>query len=87
MAVTADERARFGARLRHVREVSRLCEVGFVLQGTIEVQVKDERFAPQPGDALTFGAAVAHTWRATSDGARVLWILAPGLPDPRAVAS
>jgi len=36
------------------------------------------------GDALTFGAAVPHTWR-TADadrGARVLWILAPALPDP-----
>lgn len=60
------------------------CEVCFVLQGEIEVQVEDETFALQQGDALTFGAAVPHTWRATSaDGARILWILAPGLPDPQ----
>lgn len=38
---------------------------------------------PEPGDALTFGAAVPHTWRAQADGARVLWILAPALPDPQ----
>lgn len=61
------------------------CEVCFVLQGEIEVQVDDQRFTLRPGDALTFGAAVPHTWRtATGDGARILWILAPGLPDPKA---
>ena len=32
--------------------------------------------------ALTFGAAVPHTWR-VDGAARILWILAPGLPDPR----
>jgi transcriptional regulator with XRE-family HTH domain len=58
------------------------CEVCFVLEGEIEVVVEDETFALGPGDALTFGAAVPHTWRSDGD-ARVLWILAPGLPDPR----
>jgi transcriptional regulator with XRE-family HTH domain len=58
------------------------CEVCFVLEGEIEVMVEDERFALGTGDALTFGAAVPHTWRATG-GARILWILAPALPDPR----
>ncbi len=61
------------------------CEVCFVLDGVIEVQVEDETFRLQAGDALTFGAAVPHTWRATSGGARVLWILAPALPDPQRV--
>jgi transcriptional regulator with XRE-family HTH domain len=59
------------------------CEVCFVVQGAIEVQVEDERFVLTAGDALTFGAAVPHSWKALSDGARVLWILAPGLPDPQ----
>jgi transcriptional regulator with XRE-family HTH domain len=59
------------------------CEVCFVLQGTVEVQVEDQTFGLAEGDALTFGAAVPHSWRATSDGARILWILAPGLPDPQ----
>jgi transcriptional regulator with XRE-family HTH domain len=58
------------------------CEVCFVLEGTVEVEVDDERFTLGPGDALTFGAAVPHTWR-TDGAARILWILAPGLPDPR----
>jgi transcriptional regulator with XRE-family HTH domain len=60
------------------------CEVCFVVQGSIEVQVEDEVFELEQGDALTFGAAVPHTWRALdSDGARILWVLAPALPDPR----
>ena len=37
----------------------------------------------QQGDALTFGAAVPHSWRVVGDGARILWILAPALPDPQ----
>jgi transcriptional regulator with XRE-family HTH domain len=61
------------------------CEVCFVLDGTVEVQVEDQTFALEAGDALTFGAAVPHTWWATSDEARILWILAPGLPDPQRV--
>lgn len=60
------------------------CEVCYVLQGSIEVRVEDQCFSLQAGDALTFGAAVPHTWRAVTD-ARVLWILAPALPDPRRV--
>jgi quercetin dioxygenase-like cupin family protein len=60
------------------------CEVCFVLQGTIEVRVEDETFELEQGDALTVGAAAPHTWRALgSRGARVLWVLAPTLPDPR----
>jgi transcriptional regulator with XRE-family HTH domain len=58
------------------------CEVCFVLEGEIEVVVEDATFALGPGDALTFGAAVPHTWRSAGE-ARILWILAPGLPDPR----
>jgi transcriptional regulator with XRE-family HTH domain len=65
------------------------CEVCFVLEGSVELEIDDERFLLGPGDALTFGAAVPHTWRNASatDGARILWILAPALPDPRKEAS
>src|SRR5581483_2368438 len=59
------------------------CEVCFVLHGSVEIQVEDQHFTLQAGDALTFGAAVPHSWKALSDGARILWILAPGLPDPQ----
>lgn len=60
-------------------------EVCFVLEGTVEVRVKDERLLLGEGDALTFGAAAPHTWRNADPGrgARILWILAPGLPDPQ----
>ena len=58
------------------------CEVCFVLEGEIEVELEDGTYTLGPGDALTFGAAVPHTWRAEA-AARILWILAPGLPDPR----
>lgn len=62
-------------------------EVCFVLEGSVEVQIEAERFVLAEGDALTFGASVPHTWR-TADpgaGARILWILAPGLPDPQRI--
>jgi transcriptional regulator with XRE-family HTH domain len=63
------------------------CEVCFVLQGTVEVWAEDQAFRLEEGDALTFGAAVPHTWRAAEPGAgaRILWILAPALPDPQSV--
>lgn len=60
------------------------CEVCFVLAGAIEVQVAEETFVLETGDALTFGADVPHSWKATGDaGARILWVLAPALPDPK----
>jgi transcriptional regulator with XRE-family HTH domain len=60
-------------------------EVCFVLEGAVEVSVEDQQFVLETGDALTFGGAVPHTWRNASDeaGARILWVLAPGLPDPQ----
>lgn len=64
-------------------------EVCFVLEGRVEVRVEDEAFVLGAGDALTFGAAVPHTWRNADPqaGARILWILAPALPDPRRTVS
>jgi transcriptional regulator with XRE-family HTH domain len=62
------------------------CEVCFVLEGTVEIDVRGEIFELEAGDALTFGAAVPHTWRNIGRAAaRLLWILAPGLPDPRTI--
>ena len=45
------------------------CEVCFVLEGEIEVVLEDGTYALGPGDALTFGAAVPHTWRTPRRGA------------------
>jgi mannose-6-phosphate isomerase-like protein (cupin superfamily) len=59
-------------------------EVCFVLEGEIEVVVGEVTFHLQTGAALTFAASAPHTWRnpSGSHGARILWVLAPGLPDP-----
>jgi transcriptional regulator with XRE-family HTH domain len=62
------------------------CEVCFVLEGALRLDVDGETFELETGDALTFGAAVPHTFSSAA-GARVLWILAPALPDPRKEAS
>ena len=63
------------------------CEVCYVLEGTIELEIDREVFALARGDAVTFGATVPHTWRNTSAAeARVVWVIAPALPDPRGQA-
>ncbi len=63
------------------------CEVCYVLEGTIDLEVDGEVFALARGDAVTFGATVPHTWRNTSaTGARIVWVIAPALPDPRGQA-
>jgi transcriptional regulator with XRE-family HTH domain len=62
------------------------CEVCFVLEGALRLDIDGEAFELEAGDALTFGAAVPHTFSSAA-GARVLWILAPALPDPRKEAS
>jgi transcriptional regulator with XRE-family HTH domain len=54
--------------------------VGFVtvLEGTLEVQVADETFFLDAGDALTFGGATPHRFRnGGSETARVLWASTP----------
>jgi transcriptional regulator with XRE-family HTH domain len=64
------------------------CEVCYVLEGTIELEVDGDTFALARGDAVTFGAATPHTWRnpSATDEARVVWVIAPALPDPRGQA-
>jgi len=49
------------------------------------IRADGEVFALARGDAVTFGATVPHTWRNPSRGAeaRVVWVIAPALPDPR----
>jgi transcriptional regulator with XRE-family HTH domain len=60
------------------------CEVCYVLDGTIELEIDGDTFVLARGDAVTFGAATPHTWRNASptDEARVVWVIAPALPDP-----
>jgi transcriptional regulator with XRE-family HTH domain len=63
------------------------CELCFVVSGGVEVQVDYETFTLEEGDALTFGGGIPHTWRAGEQGARMLWVLAPAIPDPQGVNS
>ncbi len=60
------------------------CEVCYVLDGTIELDVDGDTYVLARGDAVTFAATMPHTWRNPSptDGARVVWVIAPALPDP-----
>ena len=60
------------------------CEVCYVLEGAIELDVDGSLLRLERGDAATFGAAMPHTWRnlSTEDVARVVWVIAPALPDP-----
>jgi transcriptional regulator with XRE-family HTH domain len=60
-------------------------EVCFVLEGEIDLVVEGETIRVATGDSVTFGAGVPHTWSnpSTTAGARILWILAPALPDPQ----
>ena len=62
-------------------------EVCFVLEGEIDLVVEGETIHLGAGDSVTFGAGAPHTWRNASRtaGARILWILAPALPDPQGV--
>jgi transcriptional regulator with XRE-family HTH domain len=65
-------------------------EVCYVVDGEIELVVDTEVFRLAAGDSITFDGTVPHTWRsvALEQHSRIIWILAPGLPDPlRAVNS
>jgi transcriptional regulator with XRE-family HTH domain len=59
-------------------------EVCYVVEGEIDLILDTDTYRLATGDSITFDGAVPHTWRiaSTSSYARVIWILAPGLPDP-----
>ena len=59
-------------------------EVCYVVEGEVVVSLDTEDITLLAGDALTFDGTVPHTWRSCSrdNDARIIWILAPGLPDP-----
>lgn len=59
-------------------------EVCYVVEGEIVLVLDTETFNLSSGDAITFDGTVPHTWRSVSSkaDARIIWILAPGLPDP-----
>ena len=50
-----------------------------MLEGSLELQVADERHVLEQGDALTYPLSKPHTWRNASDTEilRVLWVSVP----------
>lgn len=57
-------------------------EVCYVVEGEIILVLDGSEYDLAAGDTVTFDGTVPHTWRATSQSSRIIWILAPGLPDP-----
>jgi transcriptional regulator with XRE-family HTH domain len=57
-------------------------EFAFVLEGRLAMELGDEERVLEQGDALTFSAETAHTFRNPDSDrpARVLWVCAPALP-------
>jgi len=53
-------------------------EVGYLLEGSIELLLGDERHVLQAGDAFTFASQLPHGYRNTgSTVARILWVNTP----------
>ena len=53
-------------------------EVGYVLEGSIELRLDEERYLLGAGDAFTFSSQMPHGYRNTGTGiARVLWVNSP----------
>ncbi|MDQ3067630.1 MAG: XRE family transcriptional regulator [Actinomycetota bacterium] len=54
-------------------------EFVYVLAGSLELQVGDERHVLEEGDALTYPLSKPHTWKNGSDTeiARILWVSVP----------
>jgi len=57
-------------------------EVCYVVEGEIVLVLDSSEYRLAAGDSITFDGTVPHTWRATAQSSRIMWILAPGLPDP-----
>jgi transcriptional regulator with XRE-family HTH domain len=54
-------------------------EFVYVLEGSLELQVGDEKHVLDQGDAITYPLSKPHTWRNASDtkSLRVLWVSVP----------
>jgi transcriptional regulator with XRE-family HTH domain len=56
-------------------------EFAFVLAGKLEILIEGELVTLEVGDAFTFPATAAHSFRAAGGPAQVLWVISPALPD------
>lgn len=53
-------------------------EVGYVLEGTLELRLAEERYIVGEGDAFTFPSHIPHGYRNVGIGiVRVLWVNSP----------
>ena len=53
-------------------------EVGYVLEGTLELTLGEERYALAEGDVFTFPSHIPHGYRNSGAGvARILWVNTP----------
>jgi quercetin dioxygenase-like cupin family protein len=52
-------------------------QVCYLLEGAAHVEIGDEKFEMQAGEACFFPAGIEHVFRVTSERARVLVIYAP----------
>lgn len=53
-------------------------EMGYVLEGSVELQLADERFVLHAGDVFTFSSQVPHGYSNVGTGlARILWVNSP----------
>jgi transcriptional regulator with XRE-family HTH domain len=68
-------------------------EFVFVVQGRLQITVRDEQIVLEAGDAFTFPPRSMHCFRSVADSGRtrVLWVFSPALPidelTPRSGAS
>lgn len=59
--------------IEHVGE-----EVGYVLEGTVELTLGDDRYTVAEGDAFTFSSHIPHGYRNVGTSvARILWVNSP----------
>ena len=60
-------------QIEHVGE-----EVGYVLEGTLELRLGEEHYTIGPGDSFTFSSSLPHGYsNVGKDVARVLWVNSP----------
>lgn len=53
-------------------------ELGFVMEGTFEVQVNNETYVLEEGDSIHFPSHLPHSTRAIGDGpVKTLWVITP----------
>lgn len=53
-------------------------ELGFVMEGTFEVQVKDETYLLEEGDSIHFPSHLPHSTRAVGEvPVKTLWVITP----------